>query len=156
VATSRITRMELFEPEDVAAALARFAELRPDPLRIPPNAATGASDRLLDAVVGRDWDALEATCAPSLVFEDRRRLMRTPGDRDQLSANTRGVGRGGPGGARTGLATAGERLALSRLRWSMELQRALQPLGIDVPARNGPDVEIEHLLVTEVDTEGRI
>src|SRR5262249_50632490 len=31
-----------------------------------------------------------------------------------------------------------------------------QPLGIDVPARNGPDVEIEHLLVTEVDTEGRI
>ena len=33
VARGRITRIESFEIEDVDAALARFAELKPDPLR---------------------------------------------------------------------------------------------------------------------------
>src|SRR5262249_24475376 len=70
VAGGRITRLEFFEPEDVDAALVRFAELRPDPLRIPPNAATRTNDRGLDAVVAGDWEAVAATCAPSLVFED--------------------------------------------------------------------------------------
>jgi hypothetical protein len=32
VAGGRITRLEFFEPEDVDAALALFAELRPDPM----------------------------------------------------------------------------------------------------------------------------
>jgi hypothetical protein len=32
VSSGRITRIELFEIDDVAAVLARFAELRPDPL----------------------------------------------------------------------------------------------------------------------------
>jgi hypothetical protein len=45
VARGRITRLELFEIEAVDAALARLGELRPDPLRIPPNAATRARDR---------------------------------------------------------------------------------------------------------------
>src|SRR5262249_37022646 len=82
VAGGRITRMEMFEPEAVEAALARFAEVRPGPLRIPPNAATRTNDRGLGAVVAGDWEAVAATCAPSLVFEDRRRLVRVTGDRD--------------------------------------------------------------------------
>jgi hypothetical protein len=67
----------LFEPEDVDAALARFAELRPDPLRIPPNAATRANDRWWDCIQRQDWEALRSLCAP-IVWEDRRRLIRTP------------------------------------------------------------------------------
>jgi hypothetical protein len=39
VAGGRITQMEFFEIEEAEAALARFAELRPDPLRIPPGGA---------------------------------------------------------------------------------------------------------------------
>ena len=37
-----MTQLEVFEPDAADAALARFAELRPDPLRIPPNAVTRA------------------------------------------------------------------------------------------------------------------
>src|SRR5262249_41011623 len=119
VAGGRITRVEVFEPEDVDAALARFAELRPDPLRIPPNAASRTADRGLDAVVAGDWEAVAATCAPSLVFEDRRRLIRVTGDRDTFIANCKlGGGQTGQRLARTVLATAGNRLALARLRWS--------------------------------------
>jgi len=44
-AHGRATHLELFELEDLDRALARFAELRPDPLRIPPNAAADARTR---------------------------------------------------------------------------------------------------------------
>src|SRR5262249_52899310 len=105
VAGGRITRMEFFEPEDVDAALTRFAELRPDPLRIPPNAATRAADRYVEAVVARDWEAVEATCAPSLVWEDRRRLIRATFDRDMFIANSKLLGSAEQRVARTVLAT---------------------------------------------------
>jgi len=36
---------EVFELEDLELARARFEELRPDPLRIPANAASRARDR---------------------------------------------------------------------------------------------------------------
>src|SRR5262249_46485022 len=117
VAGGRITRLEFFEPEDVDAALARFAELRPDPLRIPPNAATRTDDRGLDAVVAGDWEAVAATCAPSLVFEDRRRLVRITGDAARFIANCK-LG-GGPTGqrrTRTAHPPAGGRVALAPLR----------------------------------------
>jgi hypothetical protein len=42
VAEGRITRMEFFEPEDVDAALARFAELRPDRRHAGGQVASGA------------------------------------------------------------------------------------------------------------------
>ncbi len=40
----RIDVVERFEVEDLDKAVARLEELRPDPLRIPPNAATRHSD----------------------------------------------------------------------------------------------------------------
>ncbi len=73
VVRGRITRIELFELEAVDAALARFAELRPDPLRIPPNAATRAAVRWDEALAAGDWETVEASYGPALVFEDRRR-----------------------------------------------------------------------------------
>jgi ketosteroid isomerase-like protein len=43
-ARGRLTRLEQFEIDAADAALARLAELRPDP-RIPPNTATPAAAR---------------------------------------------------------------------------------------------------------------
>src|SRR5262249_46901473 len=120
VADGRITRLEIFEPEHVDAALARFAELRPDPLRIPPNAATRAGDRVQEAGRARDWDALRALCAPALEYDDRRRGLRSAGDREMYLASMQHIfsGRGRARAARTVLATSGDRLALEHVLWT--------------------------------------
>jgi hypothetical protein len=76
----RITRIENFESDALDAALARLAELRPDPLRIPPNAATRASGRLEEAFVRGDWGALRALAAPDFRFDDRGRRALVEGD----------------------------------------------------------------------------
>ncbi|HXJ34119.1 MAG TPA: nuclear transport factor 2 family protein [Candidatus Eisenbacteria bacterium] len=142
VADGRITRQELFEPEQVDAALARFAELRPDPLRIPPNAATRACDRVDEAGDAQDWDALQALCAPTLEYDDRRRGLRTSGDLETCLTSWRYIFSHGARPARTLLATSGDRLALYRMLWT----------GAD----DQPAYEIDTLLLTEVDAEGRI
>ena len=105
VSSGRIGRYEFFEIDDVDAALARLAELRPDPLRIPPNAATRASDRFAAALAARDMNELTALCAPTMVFDDRRRGVLLTGDRDMFIASIRIVSRTGRQ-ARTTLATA--------------------------------------------------
>jgi hypothetical protein len=116
VERGRITRYEVFEPEDVDAALARFVELRPDPLRIPPNAATRASDRHQQALETRDWGALDALCAPTLEFDDRRRSVLITGDRDMFIASGRLIG--GPELNGAYLPLHGRRSsALEHVRW---------------------------------------
>jgi ketosteroid isomerase-like protein len=142
VAGGRIDRVELFEVDQLDAALARFAELRPDPLRIPPNAATRASDRWSEAVASGDWETVEALFAPALVFEDRRRGFLTRGDREMLLANDRLIGASRPHTSRTVLATAGDRLALHRI-----LVRGTY---------EGAEFEREFLRVIELDAEGRL
>src|SRR6185295_680228 len=72
----RFTRWELFEIDALDAALARFEELRPDPLRVPPNAATRMWDRWQTALAAGDEVAVRACSDPSYRFEDRRRLFR--------------------------------------------------------------------------------
>jgi ketosteroid isomerase-like protein len=139
VDAGRITRIEDFEPHHADAALARLAELRPDPLRVPPNAATRATDRFEHCFAARDWDALRGLYAPAMVFDDRRRLIRTAGDREMFLANCRVVG-SGTQLSRTLLATAGDRLALERFLWS--------------GGHQGGQFEIETLTLIEVDAEG--
>src|SRR5262249_38599760 len=142
VADGRLTRLEMFEPEHVDAALARFAELRPDPLRIPPNAATRAYDRVHEAVESQDWNALRALCAPTLVYDDRRRGLRTTGDVEMWLASVQYIFSLRTRATRTLLATSGDRLALNRNLWTGAADR--------------PTFEIETLSVTEVDTKGRL
>src|SRR6185295_20181695 len=89
IAGDRIAHTEYFEVDDTDAALARFAELRPDPLRIPPNAAWRACERHRRAYKARDWAAVEARWAATLEFDDRRRAVLTKGDRDMLVASER-------------------------------------------------------------------
>jgi len=117
------------------------AESRPGSLRIPPNAATRALDRARQAFETRDWTAFEALCAPTLLFDDRRRGILLTGDRDMLIAGERLMARSETRSQSTVLATAGHRLALGHVRWT------------------GPgdavDFEVEALSLTEVDAEGR-
>ena len=48
----------LADLEDLDRARARFAELRPDPLRLPRTAATHAIARSVKAFGAGDWDAV--------------------------------------------------------------------------------------------------
>jgi len=141
VARGRVTRLETFEIDDADAALAHFAKLRPDPLRIPPNAATRATDHFVRCMSVRDWDALRALYAPTMVFDDRRRLVRTTGDREMFIENCRLIARSGTQLSRTPLATAGDRLSLERLLWTGE--------------HHGGAFETEALNLIEVNAEGR-
>jgi ketosteroid isomerase-like protein len=75
----RITRYELFEPEDVDAALARFAELRPDPLGVPANSATRAMERARGLIRARDWEACRALASSDFAYEDRRKYAHVTG-----------------------------------------------------------------------------
>jgi ketosteroid isomerase-like protein len=138
----RITWMEYFDIEQADAALARLAELRPDPLRIPPNAATAAFDRVEAARAKLDWEAMRALCAPHMVYDERRRLVRTTGDREMFVANARLIAKSESRLSRTLLATAGDRLALERFLYT--------------GTRDGGPFEIEALCLTEVDAEGAI
>jgi tetratricopeptide (TPR) repeat protein len=122
-----------------ATAAARY--LRPDPLRIPPNAATRASAVLGQCYATEDWERMRALCAP-IVWEDRRRLARTIGDVDLVVENARIVASSQPRLSTTTLATAGDRLALQRLDWS----------GV----ADGGAWEMEMLEVMEVDSHGRV
>jgi ketosteroid isomerase-like protein len=142
VAGGRVTRLEQFEIDDVDAALARFAELRPDPLRIPPNAAMRVHGRWREATAAADRESLEALYAPTLVFEDRRRSMLTSGDRQMLLANDLLIGSSRPGISATFLATAGDRLSLQHMLIAGTYEDAAY--------------EAEFLQVIEVDGDGRL
>ncbi|WP_255413203.1 BTAD domain-containing putative transcriptional regulator [Mycobacterium sp. 3519A] len=67
-------RLEVYEEDDLAAALARFAELRPQQRRID-NAATRVVERYLAHFASRDWDAIREVLAEDFVADDRRRIV---------------------------------------------------------------------------------
>src|SRR5262249_16871518 len=90
-ADGRIARMDVYEPAQLPAARARFAELAAaprDPLAalVKPNAATAAVDRVWAAVEAGDWEALRSLFAPGKV-EDRRRQVLLSLDLDQAIAD---------------------------------------------------------------------
>jgi SnoaL-like domain len=135
--------MHLYELDQLDDAWARYAALRPEPLRIPPNAATRAFDRWVEWLERGDtgdWQALGALAAPTLEYEDRRRLLRIAGDRDMAIASSRETARLRSRPSRTLLATSGDHLALERVLFTS---------GDDAPA------EVDTLHLTEVDAEGR-
>jgi hypothetical protein len=72
--------VEAFELEDLDRARARFAELRPDPLRLPRTAATRAFARCQKAYRDADWDAVRALVRDDFVFEDRSKRALVRGD----------------------------------------------------------------------------
>jgi len=113
-----ITRLELFEMDDLERAKARLEELRPDPLRIPPNAVTRTWDRWCSAVAANDRHVIRDLYATAYRFEDRRRLFRRCADLGQTLAGDYLILGDGWRPVRTLLATAGDRLALQRILWT--------------------------------------
>ncbi len=113
------SRNELFNEVDLDAAIARFDELsRPSP-RLE-NGASRASDRYFERVGARDWDAVARELAVDYYTDDRRHVVGGAiHGRDAEIASVRvqadlGVTHAAP----TVIAVRGERLALSRVRYS--------------------------------------
>ncbi len=67
-----VTRFELYEPDDEAAMLARFAELEGVAAPKPSNAIAEIYARVADAVNARDWEAAEAAMAEDFLVVERR------------------------------------------------------------------------------------
>jgi hypothetical protein len=138
----RVVAMELFEPDDLDAARARFESLRPDPSRVAPNAATRLSARLGEAFAADAWQgAVRALAGPSFRFEDRRRRALVDGDIEIWLRNLEVV-RAWPGRRSRAelLATFGDRVALERIAFT--------------GGEDGGDYEGEFLRVVEADANG--
>jgi hypothetical protein len=142
----RIRQVNLYDLDQLDAARARYDELtserRPDPLCIPPNAATRAFERRVQAATAGDWEAHEAVCAPMLVWDDRRPLVRTIGGRDLLIANDRHVFSLGAQLAHRVLATAGDRLALQHHVWRGADHRAPFEIETSTSSKSTPRVAL--------------
>ena len=132
-AEARLAVILVFDPDAESAARAELAA-RGDPLRIPPNAASRASERLEALITAGDWEALRELCAP--VAMDRARTSSCA--RETMLANARVIA------ARAALAHA--------RRDGGRPPRARRLLFSGPPS----SFEIENLLLTEVDTDGRI
>ena len=115
----QMSRTETFADEDIDAALARFDELN-IPAPQPKNAASRVCDLYLEELVARDWDATAELLADDYHTDDRRHLVGGGiHDRDAEIANARvGAEIGITHIAPTNIATRGERLVLSRVRYS--------------------------------------
>jgi class 3 adenylate cyclase/ketosteroid isomerase-like protein len=133
-----VTRLELYELDSIDTALARFEELRPNPLNVPSNAAAKAFRRLREA---SDEDEIRALTADDFVFEDRKRHSRVTGGIEEWIRSI-GFLRSQAAERPTVelLATAGDRIAAFRILWS----------GGPTQGR----FEIEHIFVLEIDESG--
>ncbi|MBI3389074.1 MAG: hypothetical protein HY027_15185 [Deltaproteobacteria bacterium] len=124
-----LTRIECFDADRDAAALARFDELvgrydaasaaEPPATRLA-NAATRSNDRFVNAWAARDWERVAATFALDFRLSDRRSFVRLDLDRDQHLESLRLRFQMGSSRVTSAiLATRGDRLALGRVRFEL-------------------------------------
>ncbi len=139
-----MNRCEMFDEEDLDAALARFEELQPDARRLE-NAATLADQQFWGYIAAGDWTALGTILADDVANDDRRRTVNAGirRGRDSDVANMRSLSEiGVTHVTSTIIATRGERLLLRRTRFSLD---------------EGPeDFNVELLCVVELDAANRI
>ncbi|HEY3923974.1 MAG TPA: nuclear transport factor 2 family protein, partial [Acidothermaceae bacterium] len=139
----RINRLEIFDEEDLDAALARFDELQPQTPRLE-NAASQHSDRYLARCMDGDWDAITEMLADDYYTDDRRRVVGGGiHGRDVEIENLRaGLDLGVTNATSHTIATRGERLVLTHVRYWFDDQR--------------PEAFfVEILAVLEIDTYNR-
>ncbi|MEM6106015.1 BTAD domain-containing putative transcriptional regulator [Mycobacterium sp. 050272] len=139
-------RCEIFDEADLDTAIARFDELQPQTNGLQ-NAASQAFQRLRAHAAARDWVAVAEVLADDISTDDRRSVVNAGirRGRDAEIANMKAVRDIGSTKATswspaTVIAIRGNRLALCRA----------EILGPDQA------FNIEMLLVTEVDPDGRI
>jgi hypothetical protein len=114
-----LSRFELFDEADLDAALAKFEQLsRPAP-RLE-NAASRATDRYLERLVAHDWDALAEMLADDYYTDDRRHVVGGGiyGRDAEIASVQMQANLGVTHITWTVMAVRGERLALSRARYS--------------------------------------
>ena len=140
-------RVEVYEEEDLDAALARFAELRPQTLR-PENAASRAGERILAHFAARDWDAMAEMVADNFSSDDRRRVVGAGirHGRNAYIADMRAIADLSFTNSTlsTFMAIRGERLSLQRVRFSDDRDQ-------------GRDAFLTEVLgIIEINADGRI
>jgi hypothetical protein len=141
----RINRCELFDETDIDTALARFDELsRPAP-RLE-NAASRVGERYFEQLVAGDWDAITDLVADNFSQDDRRPVVGA-GVRHGLDAQVSDMRAFAELSIAivtpTVIATRGERLVLSRVRFSFSDQGSQAYLT-------------EVIGVGEINTDGKI
>ncbi|HUK34208.1 MAG TPA: hypothetical protein VLV86_09875, partial [Vicinamibacterales bacterium] len=140
-------RVEVYEEDDLDAALARFAELRPQTLR-PENAASRAGERILAHFAARDWDAMAEMVADNFSSDDRRRVVGAGirHGRNAYIADMRAIADLSFTNSTlsTFMAIRGERLSLQRVRFSDDRDRARDAFLTDF------------LGIIEINADGRI
>ncbi len=117
----RINRCEIFDEADRDTALTRFEELQSQASH-PHNAASGAAQRFLACFAARDWAAMANMLVDRYSTDDRRRTVNAGirYGRDAAMDDFRaGADVGFMTGASVVVATRGERLALTRARYSV-------------------------------------
>lgn len=114
-----VTRIELFDADDRAGALAAFEDVRRSARRprVAGNHATATLSRLQAACLGRDWVAAEHLYAQAALGHDRRAGIRTitEGPEAAVAELRFGIEMGVTRYDATTIATRGDRLALTRL-----------------------------------------
>lgn len=139
-----IDRCELFDETDLDTALTRFAGLSRPAHRLE-NAATRVSDRLYECFKARDWPTMAEVMADDFHGYDRRQVIGVDlHGRDAVVGSFRAVSEfGNPVATTTVLATRGERLALTAVRY-------------DVGEGMADVFNVELLQLIEIDTDQRI
>lgn len=126
------SRCEVFDENDVDAAMARFDELLRQPRRVE-NTASRTYQRFLSHFADRNWVAMAEMVAPDNRHDDRRRVVNAGIQlgRDAVIASMRAVADVGVTVIEADfIATRGERLALARQRVSGG--RRPEAFGIEV------------------------
>ncbi|OBK40625.1 regulator [Mycobacterium sp. 1245111.1] len=112
----KVSRYEIFDEEDLDAALARFDELQPQARQLE-NAASRVHELLKARVVARDWDAVSDFFADDVAIDDRRRVVNSgiQYGREAAVADMRSAAEVGLSSISLSvIATRGERLELCR------------------------------------------
>lgn len=115
----RISRSEMFDEEDLDAALARFAELS-RPVSPLENATSRMIERHMGHYAARDWDLMYEALAQDFSADDRRRVVNsgTRVGRDPEIANVQALAEVGcTAMTSVPVATRGERLLLTNLNF---------------------------------------
>ena len=144
-AGDRVSRCEMFDEEDLDAALASFEELHPRTGRLE-NVASQVSEQLLTCFAGRDWAAMAESLADEVCTEDRRRLVGSDlrvGHDAAIEGFRSAADLGIPHATSDTIAIRAERLVLSRVRYSLNDEED----GVN---------EVDVINVVEIDTDNRI
>ncbi|OBJ08137.1 regulator [Mycobacterium sp. 1465703.0] len=138
-----MNRIEVYDEEDLDAALARFEELSSPPPALK-NAASQAYERICQYLETRDWSALTELCAENVSVDDRRRVVNggLTTDRDTAIRDLQVAAEiGFSYKLLSVMATRGNRLVLVRVR----------AVGRDPEA-----IASDALNMLEVESDGRI